>query len=210
MGDLVERMLGDAMTALLNGDEPLAAAVALCDQQVNRAEIAVDRLCTRLLALRQPAASDLRYIASALKVVTDLERIGDLAAHIANQALRLTHGVPARVPTDLAELVDVVRGMLHQAWVSFVENDEPMARAVIPRDDSADLLFRQIVRRETEQMRASPDEVENATRLLFVAKHLERIADHATNLAEMTIYVARGEDVRHPLSRVAAGDLPHA
>ncbi len=210
MADLVERMLADAIGALLQGDEALAASVPLRDQQVNRAEIEVDKLCTRILALRQPAASDLRFIISAFKVVTDLERIGDLATHIADQATQITHGVPARVPSDLSDLVDVVRGMLHQAWVSFVEGDTAQARAVIPRDEGADRLFRQIVRRETAQMRSSPADVENATRLLFVAKHLERIADHATNLAEMTIYVARGEDIRHPLSRLELSALPQA
>jgi phosphate transport system protein len=208
MGDLVERMLSDAIGSLLRGDKALAAEVPLRDQQVNRAEIEVDKLCTRILALRQPAASDLRFIISAFKVVTDLERIGDLATHIADQALQITHGLPARVPPDLSELVEVVRGMLHQAWVSFVDNDAAQARAVIPRDDGADHLFRQIVRRETALMRSSPTDVENATRLLFVAKHLERIADHATNLAEMTIYVARGEDIRHPLSRLELSSLP--
>jgi len=211
MGDLVEKMLADAISALLTGDEALASAVPLRDQQVNRAEIEVDKLCTRIIALRQPAASDLRFIISAFKVVTDLERIGDLATHIADQARQITtHGLPARAPADLSQMVDLVRGMLHEAWVSFVEGDAAQARAVIPRDDGADLLFRQIIRRETALMRSSPSEVESATRLLFVAKHLERIADHATNLAEMTIYVARGEDIRHPFSRLQVSSLPQA
>jgi phosphate transport system protein len=209
IGDLVETMLADSIAALLSGDEALASTVPLRDQQVNRAEIEVDKLCTRIIALRQPAASDLRFIISAFKVVTDLERVGDLATHIADQARQIGHG-PVSAPEDLSEMTEVVRGMLHAACASFVASDAAQARAVIPQDDGVDLLFRQIVRRETALMRLNPTQVETATRLLFVAKHLERIADHATNLAEMTIYVARGEDVRHPFSRLEHGSLARA
>ena len=209
MGDLVETMLSDAISALLQGDETLAGAVPLRDRDVNRAEIEIDKLCTRIIALRQPAASDLRFIISAFKVVTDLERVGDLATHIADQALQISHG-PADAPEDLSQMVELVRRMLHEACASFVASDAPRARAVIPQDDGVDLLFRQLVRRETALMRLNPTQVENATRLLFVAKHLERIADHATNLAEMTIYVARGEDVRHPFSRLEMSSLAKA
>jgi phosphate transport system protein len=209
MSDLVENMLGDAIEALVRGDEELAASVPLRDQQVNRAEIEVDKLCTKIIALRQPAACDLRFIISAFKVVTDLERVGDLATHIADQARRI-HGAPGTAPDDLTQIVQQVRGMLHEACASFVESDAARARAVIPQDDGVDLLFRKIVRRETAVMREDPTQVEIATRLLFVAKHLERIADHATNLAEMTIYVARGEDVRHPFSRLETSTLARA
>ena len=209
MSDLVETMLADSIAALLSGDEALASTVPLRDQQVNRAEIEVDKLCTRIIALRQPAASDLRFIISAFKVVTDLERVGDLATHIADQARRIGHG-PVNAPEDLSQMTEVVRGMLHAACASFVASDAAQARAVIPQDDGVDLLFRQIVRRETALMRLNPTQVETATRLLFVAKHLERIADHATNLAEMTIYVARGEDVRHPFSRLEHEKLAQA
>jgi phosphate transport system protein len=210
MSDMVEYMLADAIASLIQGDEALAASVPVRDQQVNRAEIEIDKLCTRIIALRQPAASDLRFIISAFKVVTDLERIGDLAAHIADQVTRIGHGPQADTPEDLTQMVDTVRAMLHAACASFVASDAAQARAVIPQDDGVDLLFRQIVRRETAVMRLNPAQVENATRLLFVAKHLERIADHATNLAEMTIYVARGEDVRHPFSRLEHKKLAQA
>jgi phosphate transport system protein len=209
MGDLVETMLADATAALLRGDETLAASVPLSDREVNRLEIEVDKLCTRIIALRQPAASDLRFIISAYKVVTDLERVGDLATHIADQARQISHE-PANVPEDLSQMVELVRGMLHEACASFVASDAARARAVIPQDNGVDLLFRQLVRRETAQMRLNPTQVENATRLLFVAKHLERIADHTTNLSEMAIYVACGEDVRHPFSRLDMSRLAKA
>jgi phosphate transport system protein len=203
MGGLVEEMIRDALKAAIDRDAALAHAVIERDKQVNRSEVEVDKLCLRILALRQPAASDLRFVTFALKVVTDVERIGDLAVNVAQRATELAADPPLPLPPEISKMSEVVQVMLHQALDAFVRSDPEAAEAVAQRDDEVDALYRQLFDRELALMRSDPAAVDRAARQLFLAKHLERLADHVQNVAEMVIFMARGKDVRHPHSREA-------
>jgi phosphate transport system protein len=201
LGGLVAEMIRDALLAAINRDEPLAKSVMERDKQVNRNEVEVDRLCLRILALRQPAASDLRFVTFALKIVTDVERIGDLAVNVAQRAAELAAEPPLPLPPEISLMSTLVQQMLHLALDAFVRGDAVAAEAVAQRDDEIDGLYRQLFDRELALMRSDPSAVDRAARQLFLAKHLERLADHVQNLAEMVIFMARGKDVRHPGSR---------
>ncbi len=201
MGGLVEEMIRDALKAAIDRDASLAKSVIERDKQVNRSEVEVDRLCLRILALRQPAASDLRFVTFALKVVTDVERIGDLAVNVAQRATELAADPPLPLPPEISKMSELVQAMLHQALDAFVRSDAEAASEVAGRDDEVDELYRQLFDRELALMRSDPASVDRAARQLFLAKHLERLADHVQNLAEMVIFMARGKDVRHPHSR---------
>ncbi|MHB1843287.1 MAG: phosphate signaling complex protein PhoU [Deltaproteobacteria bacterium] len=201
MGAQVEEMIRDAVRAMLERDERLAASVVERDRVVNRGEVEVDELCLRILALRQPTASDLRFVTFALKGVTDVERIGDLAVNIADRATELSREPPMPLPPELARMAESVQEMLRQALDAFVRGDAEAAKGVLRQDEAVDELYRQLFQRSLEVMRSSPDAVLSATRQLFVAKHLERLADHVTNVAEMVIFMTSGTDIRHPGSR---------
>jgi phosphate transport system protein len=168
------------------------------DLLVDAAELEIDHACLSLLALRQPAGSDLRFITTALKIVTDLERIGDLAVNIAKRAIELNDEPPLKPYIDIPRMASSVRSMVRRALDSFVARDPKNARAVLEADDAVDELNVQLFRELLTYMIEEPKNVTRALRITFIAKHLERIGDHATNIAQMVIFMCEGRDVRHP------------
>ncbi len=168
---------------------------------MNRLEIEIDERCRRLLVLRQPAASDLRFITTAMKIVVDLERIGDLAVNIAERAIDLNQSPPLRPLHDLSKLCELCQKQLRGALDAFVDADPDKAEQVIKDDELVDALYHNLFNELLALMMEDSRNIRRANSLLFVAKHLERLADHATNVAEMVIYMVKGTDVRHPHSR---------
>ena len=201
MGGLVEAAIAGSVRAVVERDASLADQVKQKDRQVNRMEVAIDQACRRILALRQPAASDLRFITTALKIVTDLERMGDLAVNIAERAADLAQAPQLRPLHDLARLAELSEAQLKRALDAFVTGDAGEAEEVLKGDDHLDALYLKIFQELLGLMMEDPRSIRRATSLMFVAKHLERFGDHATNLAEMVIFMVRGTDVRHPKSR---------
>ena len=205
LGGKVEAEISQSMRALTERDSNLAEQVVGSDREVNRLELEVDESCRRLLALRQPAASDLRFITTALKIVVDLERIGDLAVNISERAIDLNQSPPLRPVHDLTRLAQLCQSQLRKALDSFVDADADKAEAVIKDDDLLDALYHNLFSELLALMMEDPRNIRRANSLLFVAKHLERLGDHATNVAEMVVYMVRGTDVRHPHSRELRG-----
>ena len=201
MGAKVEALIADSMRALIERDTPLAELVMQGDKEVNRLEVEIDETCRRILALRQPAASDLRLITTALKIVTDLERIGDLAVNIAERAKDLNQAPPLKAYVDTPRLAELAQQHVKKALDAFVSSDAARAEEVCREDDLLDALYLKIFNELLSYMMEDSKNIRRATALMFIAKHLERIGDHATNVAEMVIYMVRGTDVRHPRSR---------
>jgi phosphate transport system protein len=201
MGGLVETAIAASVRAVVERDAALAEQVKVRDRQINRMEVAIDQACRRVLALRQPAASDLRFITTALKIVTDLERMGDLAVNIAERAADLAQAPALRPLHDLVKLGELSQAQLKQALDAFVTGNADQAEAVLRGDDHLDALYLKIFNDLLGLMMEDPRSIRRATSILFAAKHLERFGDHATNLAEMVIFMVKGTDVRHPRSR---------
>lgn len=198
LGGLVQKAIGDAVRSLTKRDDQLVQKVIEGDRRVNRLEVDIDELCLRILALRQPAASDLRFVTLAMKVVTDLERIGDLAVNIAESARRL-NALPAPDSWgDLPQMAVLVERMLEASLAAFVATDANGAREVLRSDDEVDEIYHTGFRRLLGSMSQHPENVEREVNVLLATKHLERIADHATNVSEMVIFYVEGRDVRHP------------
>jgi phosphate transport system protein len=208
LGGMVETEIANGMRALEERDSKLAEQVIAQDRQVNRLEVEIDEACRRLLVLRQPAASDLRFITTALKIVVDLERIGDLAVNVAERAIDLNQSPPLKPVHDLARLAELCRTQLRAALDAFVDGDVARAEAVIKDDALLDSVYSNLFNELLALMLEDPRNIRRASSLLFVAKHLERLGDHATNVAEMVIYMVRGTDVRHPGSRAAKSVPP--
>jgi phosphate transport system protein len=198
IGETVEEMIDMALRSLVGREPALALRVMATDATVDAAEIETDHLCLTLLALRQPAASDLRFIATALKIVTDLERIGDLAVNIAKRSIELDEEPPLKPYIDIPRMATAASDMVHQALDSFVNHDPDEARAVMGADQAVDELNVQLFRELLTYMIEEPKNVSRALRITFIAKYLERIGDHATNIAQMVIFMCEGHDVRHP------------
>jgi phosphate transport system protein len=198
LGGTVEDMIARALRSLLERDPDLARRVIETDRAVDSGEIDVDHLALNLLALRQPAASDLRFITTALKMVTDLERIGDLAVNIAERSIELSQEPPLKPYIDIPRMAEAVSAMLRQALDAFVNRDAEAARAVLAADDAVDNLNVQLFRELLTFMIEDPKTISRALRITFIAKYLERIGDHATNIAQMVIFMSEGRDVRHP------------
>jgi len=204
MGGKVEAAIAGSVRAIIERDAELAERVKASDAEVNRLEVEIDGSCRRLLALRQPAASDLRFITTALKIVTDLERMGDLAVNIAERAQDLAQAPPLRPFHDLSALADLSEAQLKRALDAFVERDPDKAEEVMRGDDLLDALYLKLFNELLAVMMEDSRAIRRATALMFVAKHLERFGDHAINVAEMVVYMVRGTDVRHPRSRALA------
>lgn len=197
MGARCERSLRLALDAFWNHSEELAAEVKDLDRLIDRDEMEIDALVLRILALRQPVAYDLRLLATALKLVTDLERIGDEAVNIAERAEE-DHGQAKDLArNNLKAMADQAQQMLRDALDSFVEGDVTRAEQVRLGDDAVDALYGQTLRDMMLFMQANHAEIPGAIRVIKVAKYIERVADHATNIAEEVIFMVRGEDVRH-------------
>lgn len=204
MGGKVEGQIAESMRALAERDTALAQKVQRDDAEVNRLELEIDELCRRILALRHPAASDLRLITTALKIVVDLERIGDLAVNVAERALDLNQVPPLKPYVDLPRMADLAQKQIAHALDAFVRADVAIADQVLKGDEEIDAIFLKVFNELIDFMTHDPQTTRRATSLMFVAKHLERVGDHAMNVAEMVIYMVRGTDVRHPRSRAAS------
>ncbi|MBI2898519.1 MAG: phosphate signaling complex protein PhoU [Deltaproteobacteria bacterium] len=197
MGAKVEEMIAESIRALVERDTALAHRMIEYDHQVNRLEVESDELCLRILARRQPVASDLRFITIALKLVTDLERIGDLGVNICERVVELDQEPPLKPYIDLPRMAQAARGMVRDALDAFVAADAERARLVIEQDRTVDAYYAQIFRELLTYMMEDPRNIYRATRLQSIAKYLERIGDHATNLAEMVVFMVKGKDIRH-------------
>jgi phosphate transport system protein len=201
MGGKVETAIASSVRSITERDSQLAEKVSANDREVNRLEVEIDNACRRVLALRQPAASDLRFITTALKIVTDLERMGDLAVNIAQRAIDLNRAPQIGPLHDLVTLADLSESQLKKALDAFVERDVVKAEEVMKGDDLLDALYLKIFNGLLGLMMEDARTIRRATSIMFAAKHLERFGDHAINVAEMVVYMVRGTDVRHPMSR---------
>jgi phosphate transport system protein len=201
MGSHVEGMIASSLRALMERDSSLAQRNLASDRAIDRLEIEIDGLCLQILARRQPVASDLRLVATVLKAVTDLERMGDLGVNISERVLELNEEPPLKPYVDLPRTADETQAMLREALDAFVGKDADRAQRVIERDRIIDDLYAQVFRELLTYMMEDAKNVYRATRLQSIAKYLERIADHATNLAELVVFMVKGSDIRHPDSR---------
>jgi len=203
MSGVVEQNIYRSVASLKGRDEALARQVLTDEALVNAMEIEVDEQATRLLALHQPVACDLRYLTAALKINTDLERIGDLAATIARRSLSLLQSPAVKPLVDIPLMAQLAQAMLAQSLRAFIDRDADLAREVLLADDAVDSLRDSVTTELIELMKREPDTVERSVDLIFIARSLERIADHATNIAEDVLFLIRGVDVRHSATRVA-------
>jgi phosphate transport system protein len=210
MGAKVEEMIAGSVRALVERDSGLARAMIAFDDQIDRLEIDTDNLCLRILARRQPVASDLRFLTIALKLVTDLERIGDLGESICERVIELNTEPPLKPYLDLPLMAEAVQGMVREALDAFVARDAERAQQVIEKDSVVDAFYAQIFRELLTYMLEDPRNISRAIRVQSIGKHLERIGDHATNLAELVVFMVRGKDPRHPgRAEDAARRMPH-
>ena len=197
MAVLTEEQIGLAERSLKERQEETARAVIEREERLNILDVAIDDECLRLLALRQPLAVDLRFITSAMKIVSDLERIGDLAFNIAERSLRLLEQPQLKPLIDIPRMAALAQGMVRDAIDAFIHRDDLLAREVCRRDDLVDYLNDQIFRELLTFMMAEPTTIPRAVDLILVGRYLERIADHATNIAEDVIYMVKGETIKH-------------
>ena len=197
MAGRVEEMIAHAVKALVERDVELAKRTIAQDPKVNHCEVETDELCMQILARRQPLASDLRFITLALKMVTDLERIGDLAVNISHRAIDMASEQPLKPWRDVPRMAGIVQSMVRDAIDAFVRNDDVQAQAVIDRDVQVDEIYTHVVREMLGIMTGDAATVDRGIHVLSVAKFLERMADHATNLAEQVVFLVQGKDVRH-------------
>jgi phosphate transport system protein len=202
IGAMVEEAIKNSVRALVERDSELARSVIAKDHQVNALDVEIDEEAIRLVALRQPKASDLRFITTAMKITTDLERMGDLAVNIAERALELNEEAILKPYIDIPRMAEVARGMTRDSLDAFVSKDERLAMDVIMRDDEVDDLKHEVLKELAFFMSQDPSTVSRAMKISFVAQYLERFADHATNIAEMVIYLVQGKIIRHM-------ELPH-
>ena len=193
----VEQMIADSVRAMLEGDVHLARRTIDDDHKVNRLEVDTDDLCLLILAKRQPLGSDLRFITLAMKMVTDLERIGDLAVNIAERAVALSGERPAAFAAVLSRLAELDQSQLREAIESFVSRDAARAEKVCARDEQIDKLYWQLAQEAQKDMAHDGASLERGIHVQAAAKFLERIGDHITNLAELVIFLVRGKDIRH-------------
>ena len=197
MGGLVESAIHRSVVALTRKDEEEARLVLVNEARVNQLEIEIDDFTISLFATEQPVAGDLRFLTSAIKINNDLERMGDLAVNIVERALSLTRAPEVRPPVDLPEMAMLAESMVHKCLDAFVRRDSDLARTVLASDDSVDRLRTRIYQQLTEFMQKDPSSIPQCIDLIFVARNLERIADHATNVAEDVLFLVQGVDVRH-------------
>ncbi|HXU45925.1 MAG TPA: phosphate signaling complex protein PhoU [Thermoanaerobaculia bacterium] len=204
MGGMVEEMVARATRALLERDRELSRQVVSSDQEVDLLEIEIDEHCHSVLGRKQPIAVDLRFLVAVMKINSDLERIGDSAVNIAQSVEQLVDQPPLKPYIDLPRLSQLVQGMVRESLDAFVRRDVELAQAVCRRDDEVDALYKQIFRELLTFMIEDPKTVSRALHLLLIARNLERIADHATNISEDVIYYVEGRDVRHPFATKSA------
>ena len=200
MGGLVEDQIRRVMRALVERDDALAQEVIERDQQVNAYDLEVDETCVSLLALHQPAAGDLRFITTAMKIVTDLERMGDQAVNIAQRVVELNREPQLKPYIDLPRMAEKAQRMVKGSLDAFVARDTELARRVCAEDAEVDALKEQIFRELLTFMMEDARTIPRAIRLILISRFIERMADHATNIAEMVIYLVDAKMVRHTLA----------
>ena len=197
MGAMVETAIRDSINALVERDNELAKKIIERDHQINAFDVEIDEDSIRLIALRQPKAGDLRFITTAMKITTDMERMGDLAVNIAERALELNEEPILKPYIDIPRMREIAQRMTRDALDAFVRKDKKLAMDVIMRDDEVDDLKHEVLKELAFFMVQDPTTVTRAMKISFVAQYLERIADHATNIAEMVIYLVEGKIIRH-------------
>ena len=197
MGGLIEQMTHRAIQALVERKIEMLAEVKAMETQVNQLHIDIDEICLEMIALRQPTAADLRFIAAAMKINTDMERIGDQAINITERAEHLLTVPPVKPLIDIPRMADIAKEMLRDALDAFVNGNDELAYDAIKKDDLVDQLKDQVFRELLTYMMADPTTIPRALDLILVSRHLERIADHATNICEDVIFMVKGKDVRH-------------
>ena len=197
MGGLAEEMIQYAVKILVERKEDFIKEVRAHEERVNRLHIEIDELCLRLIALHQPAAGDLRLIAAAIKINSDLERIGDQAVNVAETSVILC-GMPKIRLGDIPRMVSLATEMVKDSLDAFANKDVELAHAVIAKDDEEDRLKSQTFNELVQLMQADASTIQRAMDIILIARNLERIADHATNIAEDVIFMVLGKDIRHP------------
>jgi phosphate transport system protein len=196
IGSLVEAAIRDSVRSLVERDSKLARKVIERDHQINTIDVEIDEECIRLIALRQPKARDLRFITTAMKITTDLERMGDLAENIAERAIELNEEPQLKPYIDIPRMAEIAEGMVRDSLDAFVMCSK-LPYEVIKKDDEVDNLNAQVFNELLFYMIQDPNTVTRAIKINYVSKYLERIADHATNIAEMVIYMCKGKIIRH-------------
>jgi len=197
MGAQVETMIATATRGLVERDEALIAQVIERDTQVDRMEVEIDDDCHSVLARNQPTAIDMRFLVSVMKITSDLERMADSAVNVAQAARQLNREPPLQTYVDLPRMSGRVQAMVRESLDAFVSRDSALAASICKQDDEVDRLYRSIFAELVELMRRDNTSVPRALHLLLVARNFERIADHATNIAEDVIYYVEGRDIRH-------------
>ncbi|MGZ8839709.1 MAG: phosphate signaling complex protein PhoU [Candidatus Aminicenantales bacterium] len=197
MASRAEEQIALAIRGLKDREEKLACQVLDREESINLLDIEIDEMCMRLLALRQPMATDLRFITSAMKISNDLERIGDLAVNIAERTIDLLKSPQLKPLIDIPRMAQLSQDMVRDALNAFVNLDDKLARDVCERDDKVDDLNNQVFRELLTYMMEDPGTISRAVDLILVGRHLERIADHATNIGEDVIYMVKGKTIKH-------------
>jgi len=197
MGETSVRQVRDAIKALVEGDIGLADRVIAADDELDHLEVSIDEEAVRYMNLRAPIATELRLVIVGMKASHDLERVGDEATGIAKRAVRLAAEPPLKPYVDIPRMATIALEMLRDALDCFLNGDTDKAIAVIRRDSEVDAINKQLYRELTSYMIEKPGTISRAIELMFISKSIERIADHATNIAEEMIYLAKGQDVRH-------------
>ena len=197
MGGLVEDQIQKAVKSLVDRESELAKVIIERDHEVNRLDVEIDEICIRLLALHQPAGKDLRFITTGLKITTDLERIGDMAVNLCERAIELNLEPQLKPYIDIPRMARISQRMIRESLDAFVREDTDLALKVCKDDDEVDQLNAQIFRETLTFMLENAQNISRATKISSVSKYLERIADHATNIAEMVIFMVKGKSIRH-------------
>ncbi len=201
LGTLAEENTTRAVRALETHDKKLAASAIEADLDIDKMEVEVEEECLKILALHQPVAVDLRFIVAVLKITNDLERIGDLAVNVAERAEFLANENSISMPMDFSQMTELAQTMLRDALDSLVNLDMELAGKVGGADDDVDEMNREMYEQVKEGIRKAPEQMEQLIHLLCASRHIERIADHATNIAEDVLYMGEGEIMRHRRER---------
>lgn len=197
MGSLAELMITDALRVLVQRDSTAAAAVESRENEVNAMQIEIDELCLQLIAMHQPVAGDLRFLLGAIKTNTDVERLADLAVNVCDKGVKLLASPPLMPFATIPEMGTTARGMVKDSLDAYVNRDVTLARQVLLRDDELDTRKRSVTANLANHMREHPETIGPCLELVLVVRNLERIGDHATNIAENIVFVVQGKDIRH-------------
>ncbi|MDA8059274.1 MAG: phosphate signaling complex protein PhoU [Leptospirillum sp.] len=197
MGRMVEEQLEGAIASLVGRDADKAGEIIAKDHQVNAMEVGIDEDCIRMIALYQPEARDLRFIITAMKIITDLERMSDLAVNVCERVIELKGEIPYPIPPAIPRMGEIAREMLLDALAAFVARDTKKALDVCRRDEEVNVIHRELIRSIVTELAHDSERVSPAVRILFMSRALERFADHVTNVAEIIVYLVEGKVIRH-------------